>query len=181
MNAASYCVFETAIGACGIAWTSAPAVLFFQFPEATAEATERRLAKRCGGAKAGQPPALITALIERITRHLSGDLQDLSDTPLDLSKLNVFDRAVMQEAMRIPPGETRTYGDLAKAVGRPTEARAVGQVMARNPIPLIVPCHRVVAANGGLGGFSAPGALRAKTRLLAIEKAKFPAVFDFPE
>jgi methylated-DNA-[protein]-cysteine S-methyltransferase len=176
-----YCVFETAIGTCGIAWNDAPAVKYFQFPEGAAPATEARIARRCGGAKTDAPPAVIAALIEKVTMHLRGELQDFSDAPVDLSALGEFDRAVMQAALKIPAGETRTYGDLAKAVGRPAEARAVGQVMARNPIPLIVPCHRVVAANGGLGGFSAPGALQTKTRLLAIERAKFPAVFEFPE
>jgi O-6-methylguanine DNA methyltransferase len=181
MRGAAYCVFETAIGPCGIAWRDeAPhAVTHFQLPEATPAATEERIARRAGGRNSAVP-AVVAAVIEKVTKHLRGELQDFSDAPVDLSETGEFDRMVLEAALRIPAGETRTYGDLAKAVGRPTEARAVGQVMARNPIPLIIPCHRVLAAGGGLGGFSAPGARQTKARLLAIEGAKFPAVFDFP-
>ncbi len=85
-----------------------------------------------------------------------------------------------EAALRIPAGETSTYGELAKTLGRPAEARAVGQALARNPIPIIIPCHRVLAAGGRFGGFSAPGALLTKTKLLAIERAKFTGVFPFP-
>src|SRR5271154_5358009 len=152
MKSGSYCVFETAIGACGVAWSDArgeAAVRYFQLPEATVQATEARIASRCRSRKADAPPAEIAALIEKVQEHLAGRIQDFSDAPVDLSEAGEFDRIVLEAALRIPAGETRTYGDLAKAVGRPTEARAVGQVMARNPIPLIIPCHRVLAANGG--------------------------------
>jgi len=181
MKAAGYCVFETAIGTCGIAWTDArpPAVKHFHLLETKPGEASERLARR-SGAKTGAPPAEVAALVERVKKHLSGDLQDFREVVVDLSESGEFDRMVLLAALRVPAGETTTYGDLAKAVGRPTEARAVGQVMARNPIPLIIPCHRVLAANG-LGGFSAPGDRATKTKLLAIEKARFPAVFDFPE
>jgi len=174
-------VFETAIGRCGVAWTEAspPAVKYFHLLEAKAGEAEARLAARTG-ANSGAPPAEIAALIENVKKHLRGELQDFRGVPVDLSDAGEFDRMVLQAALRVPAGETTTYGDLAKAVGRPAEARAVGQVMARNPIPLIIPCHRVLAATG-LGGFSAPGDRATKTRLLAIEKARFPAVFEFPK
>ena len=179
MRATAYCTFETAIGPCGIAWNDVPAVKCFQLPEANAQGTEARIARRCGGQKAAAPPPEIAVLIEKISKHLRGELQDFRDAPVDLSDLGEFDKQVLEAALRIPAGQTRTYGELAKDVGRPAEARAVGQVMARKPIPLIIPCHRVLSANGGLGGFSAPGARVTKTRLLTIEGAKFPAVFDF--
>ena len=181
MKAAGYCVFETAIGRCGVAWTEGtpPAVKYFHLLEAKAGEAEKRLAAR-SGAQEGAPPAEIAALVEKVKKHLRGELQDFRDVAVDLSDAGEFDRLVLQAALRVPAGETTTYGDLAKAVGRPTEARAVGQVMARNPIPLIIPCHRVLAANG-LGGFSAPGDRATKTKLLTIERAKFPAVFEFPE
>jgi methylated-DNA-[protein]-cysteine S-methyltransferase len=115
-----------------------------------------------------------------VRKHLGGELQDFREVPVDLSPAGEFDRLVYQAAMQIPAGETRMYGEIARAIGRPSESRAVGQALARNPIPIIIPCHRVLAANGRLGGFSAPGALQTKTKLLSIEGARFPALLTFP-
>ncbi len=138
------------------------------------------MARKSGGSRADAPPPAIAEVIEKISRHLRGELQDFRSVPLDLSKVETFDLQVYAAARRIPPGETSTYGELARAVGRPSEARAVGQAMARNPIPLIIPCHRVLPANGRLGGFSAHGERLTKAKLLEIEGAKFPGVFAFP-
>lgn len=185
MKRAAYCLFETPLGACGLGWTESAtcggtiAVACLQLPEATPKATEQRVARKSGGSKADAPPA-IAEVIVKIQQHLSGKLRDFHDVPLDLSGTSEFDRLVYQAALRIPPGETTTYGELARAVGRPTEARGVGQALARNPIPIIIPCHRVLAAGGKFGGFSAPGALLTKTKLLAIERATFTGVLPFP-
>jgi len=185
MKRAAYCLFETPLGACGLAWTEAAtcggtlAVSCLQLPEATAKATEQRIARKSGGTRTDAPPA-IAEVVQKISKHLRGELQDFLNVPLDLAGVADFVRQVYEAALRIPAGETSTYGELAKALGRPTEARAVGQALARNPIPIIIPCHRVLAAGGRFGGFSAPGALLTKTKLLAIERAKFTGVLPFP-
>jgi O-6-methylguanine DNA methyltransferase len=182
----AYCLFETPLGTCGIGWleTGAPrktlAVACLQLPETTPKATKERIARKSSGSRADAPPPAIAEVIEKICQHLRGELQDFRDVPLHLGEVGAFDRQVYEAALRIPPGETSTYGELARAVGRPTEARAVGQAMARNPIPIIIPCHRVLAANGRLGGFSAHGERLTKAKLLSIERAKFPALLDFP-
>ena len=100
-----------------------------------------------------------------------GETIDLSLIPLDLHGVSVFHQRVYEAARRIPLGQTSTYGALADVVGAPGGARAVGQAMGRNPVPLLVPCHRVLAADGGMGGFSAPGGVATKRRLLEIEGA----------
>ena len=113
-------------------------------------------------------PRWVRRLARRVAGHLSGRLDPFRDVPVDLSALTPFRRAVLEAARAIPPGEVRTYGDLARDVGRPGAARAVGGAMGANPAPLVIPCHRVVAA-GGLGGFSGPGGLAIKRALLAAE------------
>jgi O-6-methylguanine DNA methyltransferase len=171
-----YTVFDTAIGICATAWHEAagsdqPALIWFQLPEATAEMTESRIAKKSGARKCVNPPTAISALVERIRRHLAGELQDFRDVPVDLSAAAPLARQVLEATREIAPGETTTYGELARAVGRPDAARAVGRIMSSNPIPLIIPCHRVVAAGGKSGGFSAPGGRMTKAELLAIERS----------
>lgn len=173
---AEYTVFKTAIGACAVAWRESagsdrPAVLWFQLPEAAAELTESRVTEKSGARESLNPPLEISALVERVRQHLSGDLQDFRDVAVDLSAAAPFARQVLEATREILPGETATYGELARAVGRPDAARAVGRIMGSNPIPLIIPCHRVVAAGGKSGGFSAPGGRMTKAELLAIERS----------
>jgi methylated-DNA-[protein]-cysteine S-methyltransferase len=190
MKSASYNLFDTPIGLCGIAWRENGAITRLQLPEATPKATEQHIARSSRGRKADAPPPAIAALIGRIRAHLSGSIQDFQDVPLDLAGVRDFDRQVYGAARRIPPGETRTYGDLAKLVSSSVQPplsnlklplpRAVGQAMARNPIPLLIPCHRVLPASGRLGGFSAHGERATKARLLRIERATFPALLAFP-
>ena len=188
----SYCLFDSPIGPCAIAWREAEdgcAVTHLVLPESTPERTEERMARHTGARRAHPPPA-IAALVARIRGHLRGELDDLLDVAVDLTSSSEFDRLVYDAARRIPPGETRTYGEIGKLVSLSFQpltsdiqlpvSRSVGQALARNPIPIIIPCHRVLAANGRLGGFSAPGALRTKTRLLQIEGAKFPELLAFP-
>lgn len=168
-----YIVFETVIGFCAIAWTMAQgdlAVTLFQLPEASPETTRRRIS-RYGAQSSDSPPDEIRALISRICAHLNGQLSDFKDVQLDLKGQPSFARSVYDAARRIPPGQTRTYGQLARQLRQPNAARAVGQALGNNPIPLIVPCHRIVAARGKGGGFSAHGGLKTKAHLLAIERA----------
>jgi len=165
MKQAAYCVFETPLGWCGIAWSERadssvpPAVTCLQLPEAMAKITETRMARTSGARKASAPPPRIAEVIEKIRKHLQGEIQDFRDIAIDLDGADRFARQVYEAAREIPPGETRTYGELAKALGQPAAARDVGQALARNPIALIIPCHRVVAAGGKPGGFSAHGGL----------------------
>ena len=112
-------------------------------------------------------------LQERIAAYFEGENVDFSTDPaVSLDGLNSFDRKVLQTCRTIPSGEITTYGDLAVRVGHPGAARAVGSALARNPIPLIIPCHRVLRTDGSLGGFSAPGGLTTKQRLLRHEQSE---------
>ena len=171
----AYCHFETPLGRCGIAWretgeaNKTPAVCFFQLPEATPEQTEAKTAQYCGTPQASRPPAEISGLIQRVCKHLAGELQDFQDIVTDLSGIGAFSQQVYAAVRGIPAGQTRTYGEVAKVLHRASAARAVGQALARNPITLIIPCHRVLAASGKLGGFSAHGGVEIKARMLAIE------------
>jgi O-6-methylguanine DNA methyltransferase len=167
-----YCLFETALGLCGIAWREpgdAVAVTFFQLPEATAQIAESRIARKSGALRSDAPPAGVSRIIERVRQHLRGDLQDFRDVALDLAGTGAFARLVYETAQKIPAGQTSTYGAIAKELGEPGAARAVGRALGANPIPLIVPCHRVLAAGGKSGGFSAHGGRDTKARMLEIE------------
>ena len=177
MKKAVYCLFETPLGACGIAWREAAdsgsqaVVTAVQLPEATPQATESRISRKSGASQPGTPPPGIAAIIDKIRKHLLGEVQDFRSVPLDLENVDPFFRQIYQATREIPPGQTRTYGEIAKAVGKPAAAQEVGQAMATNPVPIIVPCHRVAAAGGKLGGFSAPGGPATKAKLLALEGA----------
>lgn len=177
MEQASFCLFETALGPCGIAWkepaapASSPVVTFIQLPEATRGMTEKRIAGRSRGRKARLIPAVIAGIIKKIQKHFHGELQDFQDIDLDLDGVGPFARQVYEGARKIPTGRTMTYGALATNLDRPTAPRAVGQALGKNPIPLIIPCHRVLASGNQPGGFSAHGGVTTKARLLAIEGA----------
>jgi len=175
-----FTVFDTAIGACGVAW-SGRGVVGAQLPELSPEATRVRLAARFPQLAEAEPPPEIAGAILRIVALMAGARTDLSDVELDLSAADAFEVGVYEIARRIPAGATLTYGEIARRLGQPDAARAVGRALARNPIPIFVPCHRVLAAGGGFGGFSAPGGLAAKARLLTIERAQTssaPALFE---
>ncbi|WP_327142654.1 methylated-DNA--[protein]-cysteine S-methyltransferase [Nocardia sp. NBC_01327] len=168
---ASAALFDTAIGTCALAW-SAAGVLRFALPEADPAATLAYILRRhrTFDVREAEPTPEIAAVIEKIRAHLAGDLDDLHWIPLDTSPFNDFDRAVYAVARAIDPGHTLSYGDIAHRIGAPGGAQAVGQSLGRNPIPLIIPCHRVLAADHALHGFSAPGGLDTKQRLLEIER-----------
>ena len=167
-----YHVFETAHGFCGIAW-SPDGVTRFQLPDQSAEAVGRKLLRRLPGAIRETPPQAVADTIAAVKRYFAGEKVDFSDVPLDLSGQDAFFRRVYEAARRIGWGQTTTYGALAKAFGEGWEiARDVGQAMAKNPVALIIPCHRVLAAGGKLGGFSAPGGAQTKAKMLELEGVK---------
>jgi methylated-DNA-[protein]-cysteine S-methyltransferase len=163
-------LFETAIGVCGVAW-SAHGLAGVQLPEKDRAATERRLAAKCGSAGPAVPPPAIAALIVDIRRYLAGEPVDFSAVAVDLAGVDDFRRKVYGALRAIAFGRTTTYGELARAAGaREWEgARDVGDAMGRNPMPIVIPCHRCLAAGGELGGFSAYGGTATKQKLLALE------------
>lgn len=164
--------FDTPIGLCGIAWTSA-GVRRVQLPEESEAAARRRLRAETGGTEA-PPDAWVAQLITRLTRHLGGVPESFASVPLDLEGVPDFHRAVYEVLRELPAGSTSTYGELAQRLGKPGAARAIGRAMARNPLPIIVPCHRVLAAGGRPGGFTAYGGWHTKRSLLALEGVELP-------
>lgn len=164
-----YLVFETAGGFCGIAWNDI-GVTRFQLPTKSASATERLLLQRRPDARSGTPTPDVVAAIDAVKRYFAGEEVDFSGVKLDLGEQDAFFKQVYAAARQIGWGSTTTYGALAKQLGAgPEAARDVGQAMAKNPVALIIPCHRVLAAGGKIGGFSAPGGSTAKARMLELE------------
>jgi len=166
-------LFPTDLGTCGLAWNEV-GLTGFQLPESSSEATERKLALRSRSKATGAArPPWVRRLVESVQQHLAGQPQDFSVVPLDWSLVSDFQQAVYRQALTIKPGEKKSYGELARLIGLDSRsARAIGVAMAQNPWPLIVPCHRVVAANGKMTGYSAAGGIRTKTRLLVLEGAE---------
>jgi methylated-DNA-[protein]-cysteine S-methyltransferase len=179
MTGRSLSIFDAAIGTCAVVW-SARGVAGVQLPETTELATRAWLLRRFPDAEERDPPPSVQRAIEAIVALLRGEARDLRDLPLDLDGVPEFNRRVYEIARAIPPGKTMTYGEIAKQLGDRLLARAVGQALGHNPVPLIVPCHRVVAASGKSGGFSAGGGVVTKLRLLTIEGAQpiGPTLFD---
>jgi len=180
-----FALFETAIGPCGIAWDERGSIRAVQLPAASVPATRKHLRRRCPGAAEAVPPPAVQDAIDRVVALLRGDPpRDLSGIALAMADLPPFHRRVYEVARTIPPGATLTYGAVAAHLGEPAAAaREVGEALGANPFPLLVPCHRVVAADGRLGGFSAPGGAATKRRLLWIEGAPAagtPDLFDPP-
>jgi methylated-DNA-[protein]-cysteine S-methyltransferase len=164
-----YLVFETASGFCGIAWNSV-GITSFRLPTKSADAAERGLRRRAPGAEPGAPTPAVAEAVAAVKRYFEGEATNFSGFELDLGEQEAFFRQVYAAARRVGWGHTTTYGALTKEVGAgPEAARDVGQAMARNPVPLIIPCHRVLAAGGKIGGFSAPGGSAAKIRMLELE------------
>ncbi|MDO8297867.1 MAG: methylated-DNA--[protein]-cysteine S-methyltransferase [Caulobacter sp.] len=181
MTSPAFTLFDTAIGRCGLAWGEA-GIVGAALPGPDDAQLRRRFAERFPGATESVPPPMLEAVIAAIVTLMDGGRPDLSGAPLDLSAAPPFHQRVYAVARRIPPGQTMTYGEIAQALGEPREAaRAVGEAMARNPIPILMPCHRVLGANGRPGGFSAPGGVETKLKMLSIEGAKVgetPTLFD---
>ena len=174
MSTLGFTLFDSPIGTCGLAW-SGRGIAGLQLPEKTADATRKRVQRRWPGAVEGEPPPGVRPRHRtRAGSCLKGEAVDLADIPLDLEAAPEFHRKVYEVARTIPPGRTMTYGEIAKRLGVPHESREVGQALGRNPVAIIVPCHRVLGADGKMGGFSANGGVATKRRMLEIEGA--PAV-----
>ena len=169
--ASGFALFDTAIGRCGVAWGER-GVAGVQLPEAGERETRARMLQRFPAAGEAAPPPEVQRVIDRIVALLRGEASDLSTIALDMDQVPAFHRRVYEAARAIPPGMTLSYGDIAARVGAPGAARAVGQALGRNPFPIVVPCHRVLAAGGKIGGFSAQGGIATKRRMLAIEGAQ---------
>jgi methylated-DNA-[protein]-cysteine S-methyltransferase len=170
MTALGFTLFDTAVGCCGIAW-GPRGILALQLPEPSPGATRSRLLRLCPDAQEAEPPETVRAAIGAVVALLDGAPRDLTGIVLDMARVPSFHRRVYEVARTIPPGATLTYGAVAARLGQPGAARAVGQALGRNPFAVIVPCHRVVAAGGRIGGFSANGGAATKKRILAIEGA----------
>ncbi|MEW6223665.1 MAG: methylated-DNA--[protein]-cysteine S-methyltransferase [Chloroflexota bacterium] len=155
--------FETPLGRCAMRWSDA-GITGVLLPG-------RRPLPGPAFEDGADVPPVVRQAIEGIVAVLDGERRDLRDLPLDERGLDPFRRAVYAATREIAPGTTRSYGEVARAIGRPDGARDVGAALARNPFPIVVPCHRVVAANGALTGFSAPGGLATKRRMLELEGA----------
>jgi methylated-DNA-[protein]-cysteine S-methyltransferase len=180
MSGHSFAIFDTAIGRCGIVW-GARGICAVQLPMASEDKTRSRIRQRHGEIVEASPPAEVQSAIDGIVELLAGKPNDLRDIPLDLDGVPEFNRGVYDIARTIPPGKTMTYGDIAKRLGGVELARDVGQALGRNPCPIVVPCHRVLAAGGKPGGFSANGGVVTKLKMLAIEGAVVnhtPGLFD---
>jgi len=153
--------FPTALGVCALSWTEA-GLTGFELPMAPV---------RDGDST--QPPEAIAALIARVQRHLTGALQDFSDVRYDFGRVQEFPREVYHATLAVKAGQTASYGDIADRLGyAPGLSRAVGTALGANPWPLLVPCHRIVSAEGKMTGFSGPGGIKTKLRLLALEGAQ---------
>lgn len=161
--------FATPVGPCALVWGDT-GIVAVQLPERDPAITLARLRRRVPTAVATEPPPAVAAACARMAAMLDGSGDDLADVAVDL-RGTAFEIAVWTVARTIPPGTTRTYGEVAGRVGSPGQARAVGQALGRNPCPLVVPCHRVLAAHGAIGGFSAHGGATTKRRLLFLEGA----------
>jgi methylated-DNA-[protein]-cysteine S-methyltransferase len=166
----AFALFETPLGICALVWRGR-SIVGSLLPERGRETIRASVLERFPGAGEAAPPPAIVAVIGRVVRLLQTGQEPLDDIPVELAGVTAFQREVYEAARRIPPGETRSYGELARLVGRPGGARAVGTALGNNPLPLLVPCHRVLAAGGKLGGFTARGGLQLKEQLLSLERA----------
>jgi methylated-DNA-[protein]-cysteine S-methyltransferase len=154
--------FETALGRCAVRWTDAR-ITSVLLPSSRLDAMPVW--------DGDDVPPFVRDAIEGMTAVLAGEARDLRGIPLDQRRIDAFRREVYAATRDIEPGTTRSYGEIARAIGRPDGARDVGAALAANPTPIVVPCHRVVAANGALTGFSAPGGLATKRKMLELEGA----------
>lgn len=171
----AFALFNTPIGTCSIAWGPA-GIVGLGLPGADTEENRTNMCKRFPGAKEQAPTPDLSAIITDIQALLSGEPRDLMTAVLDYADVPDFHRRVYEVTRSIPPGETLTYGQVSQKLNAPGTARAVGQALGSNPFPIIVPCHRILAAGGGAGGFSAPGGLETKMKILNIERKNAPLV-----
>ncbi len=179
MEETGFTLFDTPIGRCAIAWS--PRGITRILLPATRDADLRSRMTRETGASEADAPAEVRQAINAIASLLTTGREDLSRLVLDMDGVAPFQRRVYDATRTIPPGETLTYGEIARRLGAPGMSRAVGQALGRNPFSIVVPCHRVLASDGRLGGFSAPGGITTKLRLLTLEGRRnpsTPSLFD---
>jgi methylated-DNA-[protein]-cysteine S-methyltransferase len=170
MSRAGFTVFDTSLGACAVAWGEAGLRrVWLPETDGNAEALRRRIARENAVLVERAPPAPLRAVVRRIAAATAGERVRFDDLAVDYGAATDFQRAVYDALKDTAPGETLSYGELAARAGRPGAARAVGRAMATNPLPIVVPCHRVLGAGGAIGGFSSPGGTRTKAQLLARE------------
>lgn len=175
-----FALFDTAIGPCAIAWAG-ETVVGSRLPEGTVTTARARMQQRFPAAREAEAPPAIQVAIDRVKALIDGAPVEFHDIAMDLAPLPAFNRQVYAITSAIKPGETLTYGDVAKRLGDANAARAVGRALGENPFPMLIPCHRVLAAGGRAGGFSAPGGIETKMALLSIERARTsasPGLFD---
>lgn len=168
---AGLAVFDTAIGRCGVAWHER-GLIGVQLPELSDTRTLSRLSQKAPGARPAAMPPAVRQACDAMTALLNGEAPDLTFIALDLDNVSPFNRSVYDITRTIAPGETLTYGEIATRLGDKLLSRAVGKALGENPLPIVIPCHRVLAANGKTGGFSASGGVTTKFRMLAIERAQ---------
>ncbi len=168
MSNLGFAIFDSAAGPAAIAWRER-GIVGLQLPEATAGRLRARMALRFPDLQEASPPPAVADAIERVAALLRGEDADLSAVALDMSAVPEFPRRVYEIARSIPRGATMTYGEIATRTGEPGSARAVGRALGQNPFAPVVPCHRVVAADGRMHGFSASGGVAAKLRMLTLE------------
>ena len=166
-----YCLLDTAMGRCGLAW-SGSGIVRLVLPASSPAITERALRRAIGGGHPSSPPAWLADAIDLLQRYFAGARTELTSLPVDLAQAAALRRRIYAATRAVGWGRTTTYGEIACAIGEPGAAQAVGQAMAANPVPVIVPCHRVLASGARLGGFSAPGGTVTKERLLVLEVAQ---------
>ena len=167
---AGWAPFETVLGVCAVAW-GARGIVAMQLPEVDAPATQARLLKASGPLPLATPPAAVAHAIAAVQALLAGQPHDMDAVELDMQRITEFQRRVYDLTRRIPPGQTRTYGELATELGNKNSARAVGHALGLNPFAPVIPCHRVLGASGKPCGFSAHGGVVTKMRMLATERA----------
>jgi methylated-DNA-[protein]-cysteine S-methyltransferase len=181
-----HALVDTAIGCIGVAWSDT-GIVRVQLPGESRDETRLRLTPRLTGSTEVDPEAAPSGLADSLCRYASGARVSFDDVAIDLGELPLLRRAIYAELRRISWGATSTYGEIARRIGEPGAARAVGSAMGSNPVPIILPCHRVLASNERSGGFSAPGGVNAKARLLALEGRGFaatpllPGLLDAPD
>lgn len=169
MPSSGFTLFDTPLGRCAIAWGER-GILGLQLPEARESSTRARVRQRFPEVIEAAPPREVKRAIDAVTALLGGRKADLSKVVLDMEAVSPFHRRVYEAARDIPAGQTLSYGEVAARLGSPNSARAVGQALGRNPFPIVVPCHRVLAAGGKAGGFTAEGGVDTKMRMLEMEK-----------
>lgn len=169
---ARYTIADTALGAIGLAWCER-GIRRLALPQRDRNRLEHRISSLSGSAEHAEPPRSIAGVIDLISRYATGEAVDFNDVALDLRGIDSFCLDIYAAARRLAHGEVVTYGTLSDRAGHPGKARETGEALGRNPIPLIIPCHRILAAGGKIGGFSAPGGTATKRKLLELEGVQF--------